>query len=270
MVEITTLDGIAARIGQRVQDGFVLGDFQFCPDENSDKFLLEGVFSCYRPAAIDAVMPASQLALKPENWRNLILKAHTDKSQGWADYTSYYRRTNGQHYWSDRAQFSHYDPDYEERMEAEAPGLAKGSLMISEVYVPRSRLEDFMAVCAADFHEHHTNVIYGTIRFIRRDDESFLAWAREDYACIVFNLRVAQGEEGVEKAKSEFRRLIDRALERGGSFFLTYHRWATREQMLKAYPQFPEFLQFKKQHDPAEVFQSEWYRHWRREFAAKQ
>ncbi len=28
----------------------------------------------------------------------------------------------------------------------------------------------------------------------------------------------------------------------GGSFFLTYHRYATREQVLACYPQFVEFL----------------------------
>ena len=88
-----------------------------------------------------------------------------------------------------------------------------------------------MAACATDFRQNGTNVIYGTIRFIRRDDASFLAWAKQDYACIVFNLRVTHTDAGKEKAKTEFRRLIDRALERGGSFFLTYHRWATREQM---------------------------------------
>ena len=60
--------------------------------------------------------------------------------------------------------------------------------------------------------------------------------------------------------------VIDRALERGGSFFLTYHRWAAKEQMLTAYPQFPKFLELKRKFDPEERFQSEWYRHWRRVF----
>jgi hypothetical protein len=77
----------------------------------------------------------------------------------------------------------------------------------------------------------------------------------------VFNLHVPHSTSGVTKATADFRRLIDRGLERDGSFFLTYHRWATREQTEAAYPQFAEFLHLKRHHDPDERFQSSWYRH---------
>jgi FAD/FMN-containing dehydrogenase len=267
VVEVRPITGVTQQIEERIRDGFVLGDFQFCPDEKSDNFLKEGVFSCYKPAAPEVVMPVSQLALNPERWRNLILKAHTNKAEAWNDYTTYYKNTAGQHYWLDRAQFNHYDTDYEERMQAATKDVPAGSLMILEVYVPRPLLEDFMAANAEDFRKENTNVIYGTVRFIKRDGESFLPWAKDDYACIVFNLRVTHTSEGVEKARNEFRRLIDRALARGGNFFLTYHRWATKEQMLKGYPQFPQFLKLKKHYDPEERFQSEWYRYWKGEFS---
>lgn len=270
VAEVTQIQGITERVEQRIRDGFLLGDFQFCPDEKSEHFLKEGVFSCYRPvtpsaAGTAATPPTTQLALKPEAWRNLIVKAHVNKAEAWRDYTTYYQKTNGQHYWIDRAQFNHYDTDYEERMQAATKDVEPGSLMILEVYVPRPMLEDFMASNAADFRQHGTNVIYGTVRFIKRDGETFLPWAKEDYACMVFNLRVRHTPEGVEKARGEFRRLIDRALQRGGNFFLTYHRWATKEQMLKGYPQFPQFLELKLKYDPEERFQSEWYRHWKAE-----
>lgn len=267
VVEITTIDGISTRIEQRKKDGFLLGDFQFCPDETSPGLLKEGVFSCYRPVEVEADLLAKPVTLQPEAWRKLIADAHVDKARAWKAYTTHYERTNGQRYWHDRAQFNHYDTDYEERLEAALPSLAKGSLMISELYVPREQLESFMAACAQDFRTHGTNVIYGTVRFIQRDEETFLPWASQDFACIVMNLRVTHTPEGTQKAQEEFRRLIDRALERDGSFFLTYHRWAKKEQMLKAYPQFMEFLALKKQYDPEERFQSEWYRHWKQMMA---
>jgi hypothetical protein len=61
--------------------------------------------------------------------------------------------------------------------------------------------------------------------------------------------------------------LIDLAKERGGSYFLTYHKWATRVQVEGCYPQFSEFLRLKRRYDPQERFQSDWYRHYRRLFA---
>lgn len=35
----------------------------------------------------------------------------------------------------------------------------------------------------------------GTIRLIERDDETFLAWARQPYACVIFNLHVVHTAE---------------------------------------------------------------------------
>jgi hypothetical protein len=57
------------------------------------------------------------------------------------------------------------------------------------------------------------------------------------------------------------------ARTRGGSYFLTYHKWARREQVEACYPQFPQFLKLKRRYDDAEQFQSDWYRHYRTMFA---
>jgi FAD/FMN-containing dehydrogenase len=110
-------------------------------------------------------------------------------------------------------------------------------------------------------------VIYGTIRLVEPDEETFLAWARERWACIIFNLHTVHTPDGLDRAADAFRRLIDRGIERGGSYYLTYHRWATREQLETCYPQFADFLRKKLEHDPDERFQSEWYRHYRAMFS---
>jgi FAD/FMN-containing dehydrogenase len=104
------------------------------------------------------------------------------------------------------------------------------------------------------------------VRLIRQDTESFLAWAKADFACIIFNLHVEHSDAGLKKAQAAFASLIDIALSLGGSYFLTYHRWATKEQVLAAYPQMREFLRLKLVHDPKERFQSNWYRHYKAMF----
>lgn len=73
--------------------------------------------------------------------------------------------------------------------------------------------------------------------------------------------------EGIEKAKNDFRRLIDEALRLGGSYYLTYHRWARKDQVLAAYPQFSDFLRLKRKYDPNERFTSDWYRHYKEMFS---
>jgi hypothetical protein len=78
---------------------------------------------------------------------------------------------------------------------------------------------------------------------------------------------VEHSSSGKEHAAATFRRLIDMAIRRDGSYFLTYHKWATRHQIEACYPQIAEFLRHKRQYDPEERFQSDWYRHYRSMFA---
>jgi len=104
-------------------------------------------------------------------------------------------------------------------------------------------------------------VIYGTVRLIERDRDSFLAWAREPWACTVLNLCTPHTPEGQERSAAAFRRLIDLAIARGGSYFLTYHKYARRDQIEACHPHFSEFLRRKRAIDPEERFQSDWYRH---------
>ncbi len=83
----------------------------------------------------------------------------------------------------------------------------------------------------------------------------------QDYACIVFNLHTPHTPDGVARSSTAFRRLIDLVIERGGSYYLTYHRWADAEQVLACYPQLPGFLALKRHYDPDELFSSDWYQH---------
>jgi FAD/FMN-containing dehydrogenase len=266
-VVVLPLSEVAQAFAARIRDGYVYGDFQFKTDERADDFLAVGVLSAYKPVPLDTPMPADQMSLSPGAWRQLFALAHLDKARAFDTYRDYYLSTDGQVYWSDTHQLSYYDGEFDAELRRLAPDYPAGSLMITELYVPMPRLGAFLDSVARDVRAHDTNLIYGTIRLIRRDDETLLAWAREDFACIVMNLRVAHTEAGLQKAVLEFQRLIDRALEQGGSYFLTYHRWARKDQVLRAYPQFVEFLKLKRRYDPDERFQSEWYRHYRTMFA---
>ena len=159
-----------------------------------------------------------------------------------------------------------YHDGYHQALDQRLKATSPGSEMITELYVPRSALPAFMGEVAEDFRRNRTPVIYGTVRLIERDDETDLAWAREPWACIIFNLHVDHTLEGIELATAAFRRLIDRALAHDGSFYLTYHRWATEAQVEAAHPRFAEFLREKLRFDPYERFQSDWYRHYREMF----
>ncbi len=267
VVEVRTIDELMPLLDQRIADGFLYGDFQFATDPADDHFLRRGVFSCYRPVGHDGPLPTGQRALARDDWRRLIGLAHADKSRAFDLYAEHYVATTGQLYYSDAHQLADYEDGYHRALDAALGTPQRATEMISELYVPRDRLDDFMAGVADDCRRNDVDVIYGTIRLIERDEDSFLSWAREPWACVIFNIHTEHTEAGIEHSAAAFRRLIDHAADRGGSYFLTYHRWATGDQVERCHPRFREFLGAKLRHDPEERFQSDWYRHHRVLFA---
>jgi FAD/FMN-containing dehydrogenase len=267
VVEVRQIDDLHAMFDSRIAEGFLYGDFQFATDPASGDFLRRGVFSCYRPVEHDGPLPDGQRALTRDDWRRLIVLAHTEKGRAFELYAEHYLATSGQLYYTDAHQLADYENGYHVALDAFLGSPDRATEMISELYVPRDRLADFMADVADDFRRNDVEAIYGTIRLIERDEDSFLPWARESWACVIFNLHTVHTDDGIAHSAEAFRRLIDLAADRGGSYFLTYHRWATREQVERCYPRFRAFLEEKLRHDPEERFQSDWYRHHKRLFA---
>ena len=260
-VEIEDVENLENLLSNRIADGFKYGDFQFSTNSDSDNFLSKGVFSCYLPVTTKESIPDEQTELTIKDWKYLLYLAHFDKQNAFDYYSSHYLKTDKQVYWSDTHQLSIYLNNYHKELDDLVKSKHKCTEMITEIYVPIDNLNQLLEFTRADFRNNDVNLIYGTIRFIKKDFESFLAWAKEDYACIVFNLHIEHTDFGLNKAKQDFRRLIKRAIEFNGNFYLTYHPWATKSQLLTCYPQISEFIRVKKVYDSNEIFQSNWYCH---------
>jgi len=216
---------------------------------------------------METPIPPAEKQLTDENWRQLLLLAHTDGKQAFEKYAAYYLSTSGQVYWSDIHQLSIYPDNYHREIDQRLHAPYPATEMITEINVPRPMLKGFLDEVRDDFRKNKVELIYGTIRLIERDDDSFLSWAKQPYACTIFNLHTVHSAEGLRRSEEAFRRLIEMAANRGGTYYLTYHRYAFRKQVEGCYPQFAEFLRLKKKYDPEERFQSNWYRHYRTMFA---
>jgi len=261
---IDTAD-LMAGFEDRIRDGFLYGDFQFTIDHTREDFLRRGVFSCYAPMPADTPLTDRPVGFSADEWRQLIQYAHTNKHRAFQIFAVRYLQTSGQIYCADAAQLSSaYVECYHDDLDRAVGATVKGSEMITEVYVERSRLAAFMEDARKTLRDRRANLIYGTVRLIERDDETFLPWARDRYACIVFNLHVDHTAAAISAAADTFRDLIDLAIWHGGSYYLAYHRWARTDQVERCYPAIGAFLDAKRRYDPDEMFQSEWYRHYQR------
>jgi FAD/FMN-containing dehydrogenase len=261
VVTLLDIEQLIETFDERIAQGYIYGDFQFATDPGHRGFLRTGVLSCYRPTDRLRPIPAQQRRLSQADWNRLLELAHRDKGRAFEEFCAFYLATSGQLYWSDTHQLNLYLENYHPGLDERLGSDVCGSEMITELYVPRRHLTAFMDDVRRDFMVNDVDFIYGTIRLIEQDTESALPWARERYACVIFNLHIDHLPESVAEARLTFTRLIDYALMHSGSYYLTYHRFARSDQLLACHPAIGDFLAAKRRLDPTGVFQSDWYRH---------
>jgi FAD/FMN-containing dehydrogenase len=259
-VEIIESHDVIERMLVHIKNGATYGDFQFSIDHTSDTFLKQGILSTYHPC-YSAKVAGEHRALSEKDWRELLFLAHSDKAKAFDKYVKHYLATDKQLYSSSTMQLSTYIDGYHQELNSSLPTCSNGSEMITELYVPRAKLGAFLAASAERLRRHSADLIYGTVRLIEQDHESFLAWATQPWACTIFNLHVEHTISGFSRSRETFRELIQLASSFGGTYYLTYHRFATRDQLLSCHPDLPEFFRLKAKYDPQNVFGSDWYDH---------
>ena len=205
VVRVTETADVMDAFQSRIADGFLYGDFQFTIDAGAGDFLRRGVFSCYEPVRCDTPLTQDPICFSHDDWSRLIFYAHQDKRHAFDLYSARYLETSGQIYWADSQLAASYFDGYHDDLDRATGAGVKGSEMITELFVPRARLAAFMDDARRVLREHRANVIYGTVRLIDNDDETMLTWAREPWACIVFNLHVDHTATAVEAAADAFR-----------------------------------------------------------------
>jgi len=240
------------------------GDFQFSIVESRNDFCTAGLCSWYEPVAADRAVNAPSREALADRFRELIRLAHADKPRAMDLYRDVTLAADGKTVnWSDDWQRGDYVAEYHRAIDAASTSGQRGSEMLSELYVPRATLPDFLEEVARILRADRADLVYGVVRLIERDDETFLAWAAQPYACVILNLHTQHDAAAIARSRATFRRLLDAAIQRGGSYYLTYHRAARFDQTERCYPQFRAFLSEKRRLDPRETLDSDWYRHYR-------
>jgi FAD/FMN-containing dehydrogenase len=128
--------------------------------------------------------------------------------------------------------------------------------ILHEYFLPPEGLETFLAACRATMPASRQDLLNVTLRYVEEDRTSVLAYARGPRiaAVMLFSQRMTRADE--EDMVAMTRRLIDAALDAGGSFYLPYRLHARPDQIARAYPRLDEFRERKRQHDPGLLFRN--------------
>ena len=132
--------------------------------------------------------------------------------------------------------------------------------IIQEYYVPVRNFVPFMDSFRKILVDGKMDVISSTIRFVKKNDETALAYApKEDCFAIIQMSNVGLSKEEQAQAAKVTQDLVDAATVNGGSYYLTYQDYPTPEQMRKAYPKTDFVFERKRHYDPDERFSSKFY-----------
>lgn len=260
-VSMVTAEDVLGELHRRSESGAIYGDYQLCIDGSSDDFLTNGILSTYQSEELApenfASIQNNQTAYSPEEWRELLYLAHSDKRKAFTKYIEHCKSTDGKLYLTDKIQLCTYTSGYHNDL----PEKHAGADISCELFVPRRYLNFLLNRAARLLRERKADVIYATVRLVESEKETYLSWATQNYACLTIYQHASLDDAQLEYTRETCRELIDLALALSGKFYLSYNRMATGDQLLAAYPQMLKFVERKNNLDPYEVFSSNWYKH---------
>jgi hypothetical protein len=147
---------------------------------------------------------------------------------------------------------------------------ARSACRALRLLLPPEALAPFLAEAQQRCRDWRVPLAGIKMRRTREENDTFLRWARRDYAAVTLSLAEPPPALGATVRAAQLRRaLLDAAIERGGSFPVYCTPEATRAQTEACYPQLPRFLAEKRRMDPGERVVNSWYRHYRRLFGQK-
>lgn len=145
-------------------------------------------------------------------------------------------------------------------MEYTKPGRVE---VLQEFFIPVHRFEAYMNelknIIPANDKNDDFKIHNITIRYAAADDFTTLNYAKEDMFGLVVLIQHGLKEEQISEATSVIQNWTHLTLDHGGTYYLPYFRYQTKEQFRRSYPQWEKFAEEKLRRDPNNVFQNMFY-----------
>lgn len=143
-----------------------------------------------------------------------------------------------------------------EFMEYNEPGAND---LLQEYFIPVDQFNHFVPRLGEIVREADLNLLNVTIRYVNKDNEAVLSYAKEDMLALVCLFHAPLSKKGQLKMKLGVERIIDELTDYGGSYYLPYIAYPTLEQFQAIYSNQALFFQKKKQYDPNGLFMNYFY-----------
>ena len=139
--------------------------------------------------------------------------------------------------------------------------------ILHEYFLRRQSAGRFLTAARRIIRKHNGNLLNVTVRDVETDSDTFLRYATQPMIAFVMFFSQPRTVSGDAQMQEMTRELIDAALQAEGRYYLPYRLHATPAQFRRAYPQADEYFRLKRQYDPQEVFQNQFYLKYGKEIA---
>lgn len=135
--------------------------------------------------------------------------------------------------------------------------------LLQEYFIPERNFNRFINDIKPVLKSSGLDLLNITIRVVKKDEDSYMNYAREDVFGFVFLFNQKKTEKQEQAMKLLTNRLVDVALKNEGTFYLPYRLHIDKEKMRKVYPQAESFFELKRKYDPQELFDNKFYQHYK-------
>jgi hypothetical protein len=136
---------------------------------------------------------------------------------------------------------------------------SKDTDILQEYFIPTEKFVMFIDELRNTIKENDINLLSVTIRYIPKNEESFISYSKKDSFSVVLYINQGLSEEEVEKAKIWTQEIVDSAIKNNGTYYLTYQLYSSQEQIRTVYPKIDDFFEKKKKYDSNELFMNKFY-----------
>lgn len=134
--------------------------------------------------------------------------------------------------------------------------------VLQEYFIPEESFEQFVSLLRSMQSELLPHLMNVTLRQVNADSQSLLAYAPTDCLCFVMFFRGRTSSEFEKTMQQLSIKLTEEALTLGGTYYLPYRPYQTKEQFHRAYPRYVKFKELKLQYDPKGLFQNQFYQNY--------
>jgi FAD/FMN-containing dehydrogenase len=131
--------------------------------------------------------------------------------------------------------------------------------ILQEYFIPYDRMPEFVDSLRDVVQRNKANLLNVTIRTVHKDTATAIPYAKEDMFGFVLYFNVRFNDKDNEILRKTTADLIDAAKNTGGTYYLPYQLFYSKEQLHKAYPEIDDFFAAKKKYDPIGLLSNKFY-----------